>query len=590
MPNNSGATAKVLFVDDDGGFLQLVEQAFGHFGQGNWEIHLATDAARALAILKQHPVHLAVLDINMPEVSGLDLLKVLNRDYPALQKVFLTGLTDEQTRICGLEGGAELFLEKPANLAGLQSVFATLNELVRWQQKQGTRGNLRPARLLDIIKMECSSGNSRVFEVFGETARGQIFVKDGGIIHAVADGRRGQSAFTHLASQLNAEFNLKQFVEPPERSIDRQWEFLVMEAFRTQEQLLEAAAEAKAKAAPAPASTPPARESSESGAASPGVVPRPAEPALPLRPSFAPLTPRPASQPASATPPAPTPPKTADKDAPLSPAPPIATRPPAPAVAPVRPAARPKTPPAKPQTDSPAESVESEPIEPAVLKPTPVGLKLSGLGQQPAFRIEEMLLCSKQREVLYEWHCIQTDSRVRLIEYLAQKFYHSNPGLPLGKFDRLEAQARDGRIVIHFQGDDGLFIRSNTAGHPWTEPAPKSNLPAAEWLKRGADVSGVLACGVVRPEMVSTAMVFAANISLERLNQFWVQIAETFEVTNERGSEFWQLRLIYELGQCYCVRRADRFVFGVLLSKESDMLDIEAAQRLLGHADQFRGV
>jgi len=575
MSNNETTKASVLFVDDDDAFLQLLETALASFSRGGWKIYLTTGADNALRVLKEHPVHLAVLDINMPGVSGLDLLKVLNRDYPGLQKVFLTGLADQQTRLSGLEGGADLFLEKPANLAGLESVFATLNELVRWQQKQGARGDVRPARLLDIIKMECSSGNSRLFEVFGETARGQIFVKEGAIVHAQSDGRRGQSAFTHLASQLNAEFNLKHFVEPPERSIDRQWEFLVLEAFRTQEQLLEAAAEAKAKPAPTPAPKPAASEPTQPGA-TPLITVKPTEPSLPLRSSPSRVVAEPATRTTGAAPVAAPRPETPPKTSP-------------PPAKPPRFAVPVAEEPATPEAGAALEPAEAEPIGPAVLNPTPAGLRLTTSAQPGAFRIEEMLLCSKQREVLYEWQCSQADSRVRLIEYFAEKFHQANHGLPLGTFDRLEAQAIDSRIVIQFQGDHGLLIRSNSTGQPRSEPA-RSHQSATQWLERGADVGGVLACGFVRPDFLPDSRAFSAEIAVARLNELWTRIAEAFEAINERRASCWLLRLIYERAQIYSVRRSDGFIFGLLLIKESELLDVQGAEQLIDQAGQLRGV
>lgn len=570
MSNNAAANSRILFVDDDAAFLQMAEQAFGGLSKGSWEIHLATDASRALTILKEHPIDLTVLDVNMPGVSGLELLNVLNRDHPNLQKVFLTGVADEQARITGLEGGAELFLEKPGNLAGMESVFATLDELVRWQKKQGERGVLRPAGLIDVIKMECMSGNSRLFEVVSEKARGQIFIKEGVITHAQADGRRGQSAFTHLASQPDAEFNLKQFVDPPERSIDRQWEFLVLEAFRMLEQSLQAAAEARAKETAKKISASPSRT----------VAPQP--------PAQAPATPRPPVAPVAGM--DARPPSTA-----ALPGPPLAVK-----TDPLEPLSRlrmvePVNAPAAPvgRQEPVAPAVSAEPaapvsVEPAVLKPSPAPLRLAVIGDQSGFRIEEMLVCSKQREVLYEWGCAQTDVRVRFIEHIAQKFHYAVSSLPLGRFDRIEMQSAESRIVVHFQGDTGLLVRSNTMGLRKSAPAAKSNESIAGWLNRGTEVSGVLAAGVIRADLTPLAKAFSSDLPEEPLNALLRQTAETFELSNQWRFSAWQLRLIYELAQVYCVRRTDRSVFGLLLIKEPELLDVEGAETLIDACEQYR--
>jgi DNA-binding response OmpR family regulator len=570
MSNSAAANRRILFVDDDDAFLQMAEQAFGGLSKGSWEIHLATNAEKALTVLKEHPIDLTVLDVNMPGVSGLELLNVLNRDHPHLQKVFLTGMADEQTRITGLEGGAELFLEKPGNLAGMESVFATLDELVRWQKKQGARGVLRPAGLIDVIKMECMSGNSRLFEVVSENARGQIFIKEGVIMHAQAEGRRGQSAFTHLASQPDAEFNLKQFVDPPERSIDRQWEFLVLEAFRTLEQLLQAAAEAKTKETAKTSAATNARTAAPEPPATAVASPRP--PGAPLPGTDAGL---PSTAALLASPPA-------ARTEPLEPMPRLRMVEPAIALeAPVSP----QEPAAPAVSAEPASPVS---IEPAVLKPSPAPLQLAAAADQSDFRVEEMLVCSKQREVLYEWGCAQTDVRVRFIEHIAQKFHYAASSLPLGRFDRIEMQSAESRIVVHFQGDTGLLVRSNTKGLRKSAPSAKSNESVEGWLNRGTEVSGVLAAGIIRADLTPLAKAFSSDLPEEPLNALLRQTAETFELSNQWRFSAWQLRLIYELAQVYCVRRTDRSVFGLVLIKEPELLDVEGAETLIDACEQYR--
>ena len=96
--------------------------------------------------------------------------------------------------------------------------------------------------------------------------------------------RRGQSAFTYLTTALGAVFYLRQYVEPIERSVDRQWEFLVMESAHVLAQLAETpplpeeppVTEA-AKAAPPVQSSPVVAPASP---VTPPPVPKPVEPPL----------------------------------------------------------------------------------------------------------------------------------------------------------------------------------------------------------------------------------------------------------------------------------------------------------------------
>ena len=84
-----------------------------------------------------------------------------------------------------------MFLEKPRDPADLEIIFTTLRELARHKPvATGFRGVLRQVSLEDVIQMECLNRNSSILEVNAGQWQGQIFIKDGAILHA--RGRRPQ--------------------------------------------------------------------------------------------------------------------------------------------------------------------------------------------------------------------------------------------------------------------------------------------------------------------------------------------------------------------------------------------------------------
>ncbi len=85
---------------------------------------------------------------------------------------------------------------------------------------------------------------------------------------------------------------------------------------------------------------------------------------------------------------------------------------------------------------------------------------------RPPNRIEEVLLCSAQGEVLYEWQCPKAEARISLLEFISQKAWQMQSTLPVGRLDRVEMQAPPSRIVMHVQADGGLFVRSTRAPGP----------------------------------------------------------------------------------------------------------------------------
>src|SRR5688572_22670470 len=189
---------KVLFVDDDVALLEVIRQFMGGLAGDTWEIFSASDVSKALGLLKEQRIDLLVLDIHMPLVDGLQFLNLLQRKYPNVLKVVLTGDATEHHRAASLSSGAELFLEKPRDDGGWRSVYATLHELTRFQPEEGFRGVLRRVGLQDVLQMECLARSSTVLQIHASNVHGTVYVKDGQIIHAVCGARTGDDAFNYL--------------------------------------------------------------------------------------------------------------------------------------------------------------------------------------------------------------------------------------------------------------------------------------------------------------------------------------------------------------------------------------------------------
>ena len=227
---------KILFVDDEVELLDFLRRLMGHFAGPAWEIFTAPDVSTALGILQEQRIDLLVLDIHLPVVDGLQFLNLLQRKFPNVLKVVLTGDATEQHRATCLSNGAELFLEKPRDEGGWRSVYATLHELARFQPEEGFRGVLRRVGLQDVLQMECLARNSSVLKINAGSVQGAVFVKDGQIIHAQCGNRIGEDAFNYLLGLAGGEFDVQPFTAPPSQSISGSWEFLLMESARKRDE------------------------------------------------------------------------------------------------------------------------------------------------------------------------------------------------------------------------------------------------------------------------------------------------------------------------------------------------------------------
>ena len=78
-----------------------------------FDVEKFSDPVTFLARLEQATCRLAVLDVWMPQMSGLEVQTRLRRDSPATQIIFLTGRDDPMARQTAIEAGAFAFLSKP---------------------------------------------------------------------------------------------------------------------------------------------------------------------------------------------------------------------------------------------------------------------------------------------------------------------------------------------------------------------------------------------------------------------------------------------------------------------------------------------
>jgi FixJ family two-component response regulator len=78
-----------------------------------FDVEKFSDPVTFLARLEEATCRLAVLDVWMPQMSGLEVHACLRRDSPATRVIFVSGRDDPMARQTAIEGGAFAFLSKP---------------------------------------------------------------------------------------------------------------------------------------------------------------------------------------------------------------------------------------------------------------------------------------------------------------------------------------------------------------------------------------------------------------------------------------------------------------------------------------------
>jgi two-component system, OmpR family, catabolic regulation response regulator CreB len=102
----------LLLLEDDPAIARTVAYALQREGFGVEHVLLVQQAAHRLAA-PAHGIALAILDVGLPDGSGLDLCRELRRSAPALPIILLTARGEEIDRVLGLELGADDYVTKP---------------------------------------------------------------------------------------------------------------------------------------------------------------------------------------------------------------------------------------------------------------------------------------------------------------------------------------------------------------------------------------------------------------------------------------------------------------------------------------------
>lgn len=118
-------TVRILVVDDESDIEMLFKQQFRReLREGRFVLDFAASGDEALAKMKASgagSLILLVSDINMPGMSGLDLLVRIKEERPDLPVLMITAYGDASTRRVALERGADGLLTKPLDFSALRA-------------------------------------------------------------------------------------------------------------------------------------------------------------------------------------------------------------------------------------------------------------------------------------------------------------------------------------------------------------------------------------------------------------------------------------------------------------------------------------
>lgn len=108
----------ILVVEDEDNLRTILSDILRNAG---YEIKTASNGEEAITLLKKHQFDLTFLDIQMPQVNGIQVLKYIRQYSPATKAIMLTGYADLKHAMEAKEFGAMDFIGKPYKLEEIMS-------------------------------------------------------------------------------------------------------------------------------------------------------------------------------------------------------------------------------------------------------------------------------------------------------------------------------------------------------------------------------------------------------------------------------------------------------------------------------------
>ena len=123
---------RVLFVDDEPSLQEFMRMELPGLGH---EVTVCPNGTTALAALAKQAFDVAILDIRMPDISGIEVLRRLKQQSPDTDAVMMTGYASTESAVEAMKLGANDYLKKPCKLSEIEAVLLRAAEKVRLRNK-----------------------------------------------------------------------------------------------------------------------------------------------------------------------------------------------------------------------------------------------------------------------------------------------------------------------------------------------------------------------------------------------------------------------------------------------------------------------
>ncbi|SME87961.1 MULTISPECIES: response regulator [Desulfovibrio] len=135
--------ATILLIDDEHGFVDTMSK---RLSKRSLTVHTAYNGQDGLEILaNNHSIDVVVLDVKMPGIGGIDVLKMIKTEHPLVEVIMLTGHATVESAIDGMKNGAFDYMLKPCEM---EELLAKIKDA--YLKKQSQENKIYEARARHI--------------------------------------------------------------------------------------------------------------------------------------------------------------------------------------------------------------------------------------------------------------------------------------------------------------------------------------------------------------------------------------------------------------------------------------------------------
>jgi hypothetical protein len=182
-------------------------------------------------------------------------------------------------------------------------------------------------------------------------------------------------------------------------------------------------------------------------------------------------------------------------------------------------------------------------------------------------RVEEVVLISATKEILYQRSAPEADKRATLLDWLA----HCSAGVgqtftSLGRLDRLEIRDTGSRVICLFQPDNKIFVRLSVTPRKYADAVNESSCKS--WMEKAGHDAIVFACGLRLSNHSCSVQTRHKAYPEAGLNELLQRLSEIIATLRNCRLGSSRLRWVFEHGQIRCAHSADATIAFVVTSND----------------------